>query len=151
MSPLAKYEGLHDSGVNSIATQLTGKDRKRITVTTAGDDQALHLKDIIINAEDGNLILVSQRDVHVPNAHVSSLKSVWTNGDLIASTGIDQRLNLWRICRKEDGLSLEHLLCSVVEAGETESMDVALCDSRLYTTLCGRGLSFLQILLAETI
>lgn len=151
VSPLAKYEGLHDSGVNSIATHLTGKDRKRITVTTAGDDQALHLKDIIINAEDGNLILVSQRDVHVPNAHVSSLKSVWTNGDLIASTGIDQRLNLWRIGRKEGGLSLEHLLCSVVEAGETESMDVALCDSRLYTTLCGRGLSFLQILLAETI
>lgn len=33
----------------------------------------------------------------LPNAHASAVRAVWTDGDRVASTGLDQRVRFWRI------------------------------------------------------
>ena len=86
--------------------------------------------------------------LHISNAHGSAIRGVWTDGTIVATTGIDQRLKIWRLAfakgngggtggRGEgegegkgegDGgggrLSCAHAFCTAVEAGETECLNV---------------------------
>jgi WD40 repeat protein len=156
--PIAKYRGVHESGVNSLEiSSIKRKDDADassggvccVCVVSGGDDQAIHVKDVVLSSnqqenerssEDANgmstiLRVISCLDAHVANAHFSSLKGVWTSGDVVASTGIDQRLNLWKIQRvgsssseggKKEILQLLLKGSRCVEAGETESLDVVM-------------------------
>ena len=139
-------------------------------VVSGGDDQAMHVMALSLGtSEEGKAVLSKVRDAHRSNAHHSSIRSVWTDGTHAATTGLDQRLNFWRILGLpaprqqqqqmegegeggEDGGGVELLHASVVEAGETETLDAAMAVPRgaggaraWDMVLGGRGLSALRI------
>ena len=176
--PLAQYEGVHLSGVNAIAVSVgeTGAEAPgglgvgECVVVSGGDDQAMHVMALSLGtSEEGKVLLSKVRDAHRSNAHHSSIRSVWTDGTHAATTGLDQRLNFWRILGLpaprqqqqqmegegeggEDGGGVELLHASVVEAGETETLDAAMAVPRgaggaraWDMVLGGRGLSALRI------
>ena len=114
--------------------------------------------------------------LHISNAHGSAIRGVWTDGTIVATTGIDQRLKIWRLAfakgngggtggRGEgegegkgegDGgggrLSCAHAFCTAVEAGETECLDVAVDGGNpdlLHVALAGRGMSVMHVRLKD--
>eukprot|EP00850_Spirogloea_muscicola_P002010 SM000007S20970 [mRNA] locus=s7:1254116:1259686:- [translate_table: standard] len=92
----------------------------QLTLVTGGDDQAIHLAVLQVNCENmasqaapqgqdvQHLLLEAGLDsqqmvVHcihrrsLANAHLSSVKGVWTDGRLAFSAGLDQRLRCWHL------------------------------------------------------
>ena len=156
VSPLVRIEGVHDSGVNAMTTRaiegVGGGGNYRVCVVSGGDDQALHAKDIYLRQnQGGDLAFIGDSGVRIPNAHHSALRGVWTDGTVAATTGIDQRLNLWRLIRRVGegvrSLKVQLLRSLTVEAGETESLDAAMADDggACLVALAGRGLSVVEL------
>ena len=173
-----------------------------ICVATGGDDQAMHVsvyrvvcapqpmtekhsrqgKETLPCSEGGNggvrqgMEMSLAETLHISNAHGSAIRGVWTDGTIVATTGIDQRLKIWRLAfakgngggtggRGEgegegkgegDGgggrLSCAHAFCTAVEAGETECLDVAVDGGNpdlLHVALAGRGMSVMHVRLKD--
>ncbi|BDA49006.1 probable WD repeat-containing protein 6 at N-terminal half [Coccomyxa sp. Obi] len=99
--PLLALPDMHQSGVNamSAAVVATSEGMCRVLLASGGDDQSLRLTHFGITwtltaPRPAVTVLAS---VHVPNAHSSALRGVWTDGNLVASVGLDQRLRTWKV------------------------------------------------------
>ncbi|QDZ22326.1 WD40 repeat domain-containing protein [Chloropicon primus] len=156
ISPLKKFQGVHASGVNSLALKVSaseGLGQLQARVVSGGDDQALHAKEVrfrVLDGSSGGVAMTSDRGAHVANSHYSALRSVWTDGTFVLSTGLDQRLNISRLFDDEKQvLRLELLSRMAVEAGETEALSAFMDEDLCYVALAGRGLSIMQVALSS--
>ncbi|GAB4818244.1 hypothetical protein N2152v2_005290 [Parachlorella kessleri] len=91
LGPSLALEGVHQSGINALAAVLIGDDDKVLAVT-GGDDQALAFT--LLQVSPSTAVLAQ---LHLPNAHASAVRAVWTDGTLAFSTGLDQRVRAWQI------------------------------------------------------
>ena len=96
MQPSLLLPHAHQSGVNcAYATVL---DSTTCLVATGGDDQAIHIAACQCLEQEQQLSrVICLRRWHLAEAHHSALKGIWTDGNVIFSAGLDQRLCRWQL------------------------------------------------------
>eukprot|EP00850_Spirogloea_muscicola_P002011 SM000007S20971 [mRNA] locus=s7:1205704:1215143:- [translate_table: standard] len=116
----------------------------QLTLVTGGDDQAIHLAVLQVNCDMASQAAPQGQEVHcllleagldpqqmvvhcihrrlLANAHLSSVKGVWTDGRLAFSAGLDQRLRCWH---------LRHVLMSSLGEAEHQATSAALLTSKI--------------------
>ncbi|CAN6706203.1 unnamed protein product [Malus baccata var. baccata] len=137
ISPLAVFENIHQSGVNSL--HVSGVEGCRspeigflYNLISGGDDQALSCLtfELFVNHDK------------VPSAHSSVVKGVWTDGSWVFSTGLDQRVRCWRL---EDEGKLIEGASFIISVPEPEALDAKLCGRNHYQiAVAGRGMQMLE-------
>lgn len=69
---------------------------------------------------------------------------VWTDGNWVFSTGLDQRVRCWRV--SVDGKLSEHAHL-IVSVPEPEALDVRKCEGNRYQiAVVGRGMQMMEFL-----
>ena len=147
---------LPSSSVDAAAAAAAAEfDGNSVMVATVGDDQAL-VATLLQFSSSGNLLkaemngttatatndddddaifgcalLGQEREL---NAHSSAARDVWTDGDVIFSVGLDQRIRRWKLkcgilhVHDNDGdrvqIEIEETGCEVVQVLEPASVDV---------------------------
>ncbi|TQE01350.1 hypothetical protein C1H46_013030 [Malus baccata] len=137
ISPLAVFENIHQSGVNSL--HVSGVEGCRspeigflYNLISGGDDQALSCLtfELFVNHDK------------VPSAHSSVVKGVWTDGSWVFSTGLDQRVRCWRL--EDEGKLIEGAYF-IISVPEPEALDAKLCGRNHYQiAVAGRGMQMLE-------
>ncbi|KAB2620162.1 hypothetical protein D8674_041787 [Pyrus ussuriensis x Pyrus communis] len=145
ISPLAVFENIHQSGVNSL--HVSGVEGCRspeigflYNLISGGDDQALSCLTFELSLEIQSLNLEVQKIIHsgqdknfwirfvnhdkVPSAHSSAVKGVWTDGSWVFSTGLDQRVRCWRL--EDEGKLIEGSYF-IISVPEPEALDAKVC------------------------
>ena len=121
-----RLQTCHQSAVTTLwGVQLAD----RLLVVTGGDDQGLT---VVI---DGATTCVAS------NAHASAVKGVWSDGRLVLSVGLDQRLRVWRL---EDG-ALVLVQWHWVQVLEPEGLHVCEGGGGLHVAVCGRGVDYFLV------
>ncbi|KAL4572190.1 hypothetical protein LXL04_018959 [Taraxacum kok-saghyz] len=153
--PLHVVKNVHQSGVNCLHVSDVRRCESSFScnLISGGDDQALHsLTFDVMGMGMGNhssllenkyQIVFSDPD-KIASAHSSAVKGVWTDGNWVFSTGLDQRVRCWRV--SVDGKLTEqaHLIVSVPEP---EALDVRVCGRNLYQiAVAGRGMQMMEFL-----
>lgn len=120
--PVFVLHGVHQSGVNSMSVACLctsgGRDADNdddngsskgsiVVVATGGDDQSLCVtllhfrqggKDKNGGSNDDSCCgILSQ--IRQENAHSSAVRAVWTDGRILFTVGLDQKLRKWRMVR----------------------------------------------------
>ncbi|KAM1827142.1 hypothetical protein ACFX13_026409 [Malus domestica] len=137
ISPLAVFENIHQSGVNSL--HVSGVEGCRspeigflYNLISGGDDQALSCLtfELFVNHDK------------VPSAHSSVVKGVGTDRSWVFSTGLDERVRCWRL--EDEGKLIEGAYF-IISVPEPEALDAKLCGRNHYQiAVAGRGMQMLE-------
>ncbi|KAK4749758.1 hypothetical protein SAY87_027207 [Trapa incisa] len=157
--PLSVLHSIHQSGVNCLHVS-EGKPHQ-ITdghfmyhLVSGGDDQALHcltwevLPQSLTDDPDEKkktkcVIKFMYRD-RIASGHSSAVKGVWTDGTLVFSTGLDQRVRCWILGETGKLTEHSHLIVSVPEP---EALDARACSwGRYQIVVAGRGMQMIEFL-----
>jgi hypothetical protein len=109
--PAAVLRCAHQSGVNAVCAARApaalaaalGASPHAWVLVTGGDDQALNaiLLELLPPSSDAGAARVRvAAAVRDPGAHVSALKSLWTDGAAVLTASLDQRLRMWCVRRR---------------------------------------------------
>ena len=158
MPPLLTFKEAHQSGVNGISLNVfrtedeyEGKSEVRedvLSLVTGGDDQKMTIT--IIRIVSVNEIEILARS-EVTLAHESAIRSLWSNGTVIVSTGLDQRVHFWDISfvlnATDDGKNVGHLLITKNGTKRAETPEIECVagyrrprDGFIELAICGRGI-----------
>nr|GEV10944.1 hypothetical protein [Tanacetum cinerariifolium] len=148
MQHLHVLKNAHQSGVNCLHVSDARNNESCFScyVVSGGDDQALHGFCFNVTSSDKSTsekyqIVFSHPD-KIASAHSSAVKGVWTDGDWVFSTGLDQRVRCWRV--SVDGKLSEHAHL-VVSVPEPEALDVSVCGGNMYqVAVAGRGMQMME-------
>ncbi|KAI5063151.1 hypothetical protein GOP47_0021698 [Adiantum capillus-veneris] len=150
----------HQSGVNSLSVS-TLKDEEHMqqndrlwVVVSGGDDQALHVAifktmetDCISTNTRANTVGVSE--MSIVSAHSSAIKGVWTDGFFVFTTGLDQRLRVWKLEVSKQSSSLVECCQTVMNVPEPAAIHAERLLGRNYrVAVVGRGLQIFKKLAA---
>ncbi|SCZ89629.1 BZ3500_MvSof-1268-A1-R1_Chr9g10501 [Microbotryum saponariae] len=116
-SPLYSFHA-HQSGINGLDTSYDAESRT-IRVATGGDDNAVHVHLFEVSAE-GQTSHRSEDRISKEDAHASTIQGIcFLSPTLLASSAVDQRLNIWEIStdklRFQSGLCLGISDCSTMD------------------------------------
>ncbi|XP_047325939.1 uncharacterized protein LOC124929581 isoform X2 [Impatiens glandulifera] len=145
IQPLHVLNGIHQSGVNCLRVShiqnLTGLDSgsRHIMVVSGGDDQAVNCLQVSL---DKNSRMIVTHHERIASAHSSAVKGIWTDGNWVFSTGLDQRVRCWRLDNQGRLTERAHLIVSVPEP---EALDVQLYGrDRYQIAVAGRGMQIME-------
>lgn len=93
VSPLHVLHGVHQSGINCIAVANTRIPGEFIgfQIISGGDDQKLVCIELMLNPGFRSTVCDAK------NAHSSAVWGLWTDGDLVYSVGLDQKVRCWQV------------------------------------------------------
>lgn len=140
----------HAAGANSIAASSINEESLLLVV--AGEDNGISVYQMRCKGSDkdvgksllGNLLF----QCTIPAAHMCAVKSVWTDGMHIFSSGLDQCVRMWVLCFNNDKVvsGVKYLHSCTVEVPEIETMSVwnGQHGGRFVVAVSGRGSQFLQ-------
>lgn len=78
----------------------------------------------------------------IKSAHASAVKGVWTDGNWVFSTGLDQRVRCWILDQHVKLIERAHLVTSVPEP---ETLEARTCDRNEYQiAVAGRGMQMIE-------
>ncbi|XP_057251305.1 uncharacterized protein LOC104894802 isoform X2 [Beta vulgaris subsp. vulgaris] len=176
IKPLHVLHNVHQSGVNCLHICSQGNNLP-YSLVSGGDDQAINILQFVVEpsvaspnsndiGKEGDTTSKSRSPGHTMDydsnqnysikfihqnkpvaAHSSAVKGVWTNGILIFSTGLDQRLRCWKLQEHGDLTEHGHFITSVPEP---EALDVRACGRNSYqVVVAGRGMQMVEISLSS--
>ncbi|XP_068664109.1 uncharacterized protein [Aristolochia californica] len=160
--------GVNCLHISSIKVLKDMKSDLVFGVLSGGDDQAvsclvfdwapqqanprLDLKEHITNQEGGvngkcyfhgpdYMLNVLSQD-RIDSAHSSAVKGIWTDGNWVFSTGLDQRVRCWHLSASGKLTEHAHLIVSVPEP---ETLDAQPCGRNNYQiAVGGRGMQMVE-------
>jgi WD40 repeat protein len=135
--PLLVLKETHQSGVNGISLNVYDEKLNLLSLVTGGDDQKVTVSIIKINPTE-----VAKR-CEITLAHESAIRSLWSDGINIVSTGLDQRVHFWDVSFDETASTLTVSKVSTIraETPEIECIDGYRRprDGFIELAVCGRG------------
>ncbi|SCV69818.1 BQ2448_1212 [Microbotryum intermedium] len=145
-SPIYSFHA-HQSGINGLDTSYDAESRT-VRVATGGDDNAVHVHRFEVCA-DGRLSHRPEARLSKEDAHASTIQGIcFLSPTLLASSAVDQRLNIWEVSsdelRFQRGLCLGISDCSAMEARRTGGPSVATREEAWEIILAGIGLEVVQ-------
>lgn len=148
--PMQALSTLHAAGANSIAASSINEESLLLVV--AGEDNSISLYQIKCKGSDrdfGDRLLANLLfQCTIPAAHMCAVKSVWTDGKHIFSSGLDQCVRMWVLCFNNDKVAtgVKHLHSCAVEVPEIETMSVwnGQHGGGFVVAVSGRGSQFVQ-------
>ncbi|KAJ3681314.1 hypothetical protein LUZ60_015803 [Juncus effusus] len=162
VGPLCVLKSVHQSGVNCLSV---ARFEEGFVLVSGGDDQAVQCLMFGLETPVGGVetdvctgdfssevkIRVCSID-GVASAHSSAVKGIWTDGKWVFSTGLDQRVRIWRLNDKCAKLTeYSHFIISVPEP---ETVDAMVCDSeskRYLIAVAGRGMQMVEFYSTEDV
>lgn len=140
--PAHVIERAHQSGVNSLSMAFAPGDASTLVIASGGDDQVLRVEMLCITGEGATTSRVGAFDF----AHSSAIRRVWTDGERIISTSVDQRVKLWRLTLDSSAIVISPLGGVVTQAPEPEAIDVLRASSgNLFVAVAGRGFELFNV------
>ncbi|KAI8060142.1 WD40-repeat-containing domain protein [Gongronella butleri] len=138
--PISHFS-VHLSGVNAL--QVVHWDAQTLLVMTGGEDNAMAATLI-----DKTTCAVVSGPAHVPDAHASSLTGLHvlhapTSTDhsvLVATTSIDQRLNLWKVAQCGSDLQITLINAAFVDVPDPSALHGLQHGDETYLAATGIGL-----------
>ncbi|KAL3531563.1 hypothetical protein ACH5RR_010885 [Cinchona calisaya] len=157
--------------VSDIKDMAVSGNRSMYYVLSGGDDQALNCLRFDLTLKAVSQLYQNSYEVHsnsqaetvnnpiqtyeiqnhlmklfslqkVKSAHSSAVKGVWTDGNWVFSTGLDQRVRCWNLDQHGKLIERAHLVVSVTEP---EALDAQACGSQHYQiTVAGRGMQVVE-------
>ena len=128
---------VHQSGVNCLDL-LRSEDGWNIV--TGGDDTSLVLSRYI----RGQITVIWRSDLSC--GHTTQITGLRMVGDLIVTSGVDQRLILWRHSRTEAGEKVIWVGSKCVSVADVSRLDILTEDKgRLVVVLAGVGMERIDI------
>lgn len=157
LSPEFLLPSAHQSGVNSLFASTVKEENHTQQmghmwiVVSGGDDQALHVATFTVNKSYNSSANTKSKVVclikeSILSAHSSAIKGVWTDGSLVFSTGLDQRLRSWCLELSRQHCSLVECCQSVINVPEPAALHVEHFSRRNYRiAVVGRGLQIFEV------
>eukprot|EP00250_Pteridium_aquilinum_P022674 c2553_g1_i1 orf=96-4151(+) len=140
----------HQSGVNSLfVSTVKGEEHahqnnRTCVVVSGGDDQALHVAIFTVDEKNDSVVCLVKESIL--SAHSSAIKGVWTDGSLVFSTGLDQRLRAWKLLVSKQCCSLVECCQTVINVPEPAALHVEHFNGRNYRiAVGGRGLQIFEV------
>jgi len=135
--PLLILKETHQSGVNGISLNVYDEKLKLLSLVTGGDDQKVTVS--IIDISSMKVLKCHQ----VTLAHESAIRSLWSDGTNVVSTGLDQRVHFWDVSfdKTSSVLTVSKASTTRAETPEIESIDGYRRprDGFIELAVCGRG------------
>merc|ERR1711911_392539 len=129
---------VHQSGVNCLDLRMSedGWD-----VVTGGDDTSL----VLSRYSGGQITVIWRSDLSC--GHSTQLTGLRILGDLIVTSGVDQRLILWRHSRTAPGERVSWVRSKCVSVADVSSLDILTEDARrLGVVLAGVGMERINVI-----
>ena len=129
---------VHQSGVNCLDLRMSedGWD-----VVTGGDDTSL----VLSRYSGGQITVIWRSDLSC--GHSTQLTGLRILGDLIVTSGVDQRLILWRHSRTAAGERVSWVRSKCVSVADVSSLDILTEDARrLGVVLAGVGMERINVI-----
>ncbi|MCO5580983.1 hypothetical protein L7F22_034858 [Adiantum nelumboides] len=145
----------HQSGVNSMSVSPVKYDEhpqqngRLWVVVSGGDDQALHVAILKATETDSTLSAntVCLLEKSIVSAHSSAIKGVWTDGSFVFTTGLDQRLRVWKFEGSKQTFSLVECCQTVMNVPEPAAIDAERLLGKNYRiAVVGRGLQIFKVI-----
>lgn len=96
-SPIHTFEGVHQSGVNSLSISKSPHSPNRYCLLSCGDDASLATALLSIDTEGDDVHIKEVVGMHtIATHHCSTIKSCWTDGRVALATGPDQLLSIFK-------------------------------------------------------
>ncbi|KAG9444066.1 hypothetical protein H6P81_015406 [Aristolochia fimbriata] len=134
--------GGDDQAVSCIAFDWAAQEvNLRLDVKEQISDQGkgINRKSYFHGADNRLNVLCQDR---IESAHSSAVKGIWTDGDWVFSTGLDQRVRCWHLSESGELFEHSHLVVSVPEP---ETLDAHLCERNRYQiAVGGRGMQMIE-------
>lgn len=86
---------VHQTGVNAMRVARSG-DPQRWLLSTGGDDGAIAILLLAVSSPRVVQVLAALRH---PGAHAAACKGVWSDGTVVVTAGMDQRVHMWCVFR----------------------------------------------------
>eukprot|EP00003_Mantamonas_plastica_P001431 TRINITY_DN11002_c0_g1_i1.p1 TRINITY_DN11002_c0_g1~~TRINITY_DN11002_c0_g1_i1.p1 ORF type:complete len:291 (+),score=111.21 TRINITY_DN11002_c0_g1_i1:86-874(+) len=149
-APLREITGVHQSGVNCM--MMGQMDERHWLMATGGDDQAVSVCCLDLTSESGEIEVIGA--VKLPFAHGAAVNGIALIDNILLTTGIDARLNVYRVLSQDSGtkLSLKVIseACTILAISDINSMAVNKRDQGVYTVaIVGMGMEVVELDLRE--
>ena len=132
---------VHQSGVNCLDLR---RSEDGWDIVTGGDDTCL----VLSRYSGGQITVIWRSDLSC--GHTTQLTGLRMVGDLIVTSGVDQRLILWRHTRTEAGERVSWVGSKCVSVADISSLDTLTEDKgRLGVVLVGVGMEKIDIIQDE--
>ena len=132
---------VHQSGVNCLDLRRSGD---AWDVVSGGDDTSL----VLSRYSCGQITVIWRSDLSC--GHTTQLTGLRMVGDYIVTSGVDQRLILWRHSRTEAGERVSWVRSKCVSVADVSSLDLVAEDTpRLGVVLVGVGMERINIIKEE--
>ena len=132
---------VHQSGVNCLDLRRSGD---AWDVVSGGDDTSL----VLSRYSCGQITVIWRSDLSC--GHTTQLTGLRMVGDFIVTSGVDQRLILWRHSRTEAGERVSWVRSKCVSVADVSSLDLVAEDTpRLGVVLVGVGMERINIIKEE--
>jgi WD40 repeat protein len=137
----------HQSGVNSLSVHYNTSTNE-CTVASGGDDQALFVS--VFKYDTTTTTTTAIQDLttfKLPDVHTAAVNGIYTNGSILIETSIDQRLNIFQICKQQEELKLQLMQSIMIETNDVSGMSILNNDDNnsMEIAVCGAELQLLRI------